>query len=92
MSPASFISNHPYQAMIYAVLFTNLVNAMPTPNGIGIRGTTAYRWLFGFLHSLPNIPRLLVTLFPAAAGAVGILTPSETAAKVAEVQRDTAKT
>jgi len=83
MNPANFISSHPYQAIIYALLFTNLVATMPSPNGTGMRATTAYKWVFGFLHALPNIPRLLATLFPQVAASVKILTPAETALKVA---------
>jgi hypothetical protein len=83
MNPANFVTHHPYQATIYAILFTNFVATMPSPNGVGIRATTAYKWIFAFLHAIPNIPRLLITFFPSIAGSMKLLNPAETADKVA---------
>lgn len=78
MNPANFVTNHPYQAMTYAFAAVNLIATMPSPNGVGIRGTTIYKWMFGFLHAI-NIPRLLITLFPQYAGAVGLISQADTA-------------
>jgi hypothetical protein len=79
INPADFVHDHPYQTMIYAFLGANLISTMPSPtaDGTGFRGSTLYRWAFGFLHTI-NIPRLLVTLFPQFAGEVGLLNSEET--------------
>jgi len=82
LTPADFVHNHPYQSIVYAILFSNLVATMPSPSGVGIRGSTIYKWAFGFLHAIPNLPRVLATLFPQLAGTMGILTRSETAQAV----------
>jgi hypothetical protein len=81
MNPANFVTNHPYQSMIYAFLLVNLVATMPSPNGKGIRATTAYMWAFAFLH-LINLPRLLVTIFPQFAAMLKLLSPDEAAGVV----------
>jgi hypothetical protein len=79
INPADFVHNHPYQTMIYVFVGTNLISTMPSPtaDGTGFRGSTLYKWAFGFLHTI-NLPRLLVTLFPQFAGEVGILNQTET--------------
>lgn len=76
---ANFAENHPYWTIFIAIIFPNAVSTMPSPNGVGIRGTTAYKWIFGFLHALPNIPRLLITLFPAFAQYLNLITPDQAA-------------
>jgi hypothetical protein len=78
-NPANFVTNHPYQSMIYIFLYTNAVATMPSPtkDGKGFRGSAFYDWIFGFLHAM-NIPRLLITLFPTLAGSVGLLSQNQT--------------
>jgi hypothetical protein len=82
---ANFAENHPYWTIFIAIIFPNAVSTMPTPNGVGIRGSTAYKWVFGFLHALPNIPRLIAVLFPSLAQYVGLVTPAQAATNAANL-------
>lgn len=82
MNPANFVANHPYWTISIAIVFPNLVSTMPSPNGTGFTSSTPYKWLFGFLHALPNLPRLLSTLFPQLAGTIGIISQDQAAAEI----------
>jgi hypothetical protein len=43
----------------------NVINGMPSPNGVGIRATTWYKWLFSTLHGIGGmVPRIIATVFP----------------------------
>lgn len=64
---------HHWGLAVLAWITINVISTMPSPNGKGFLGSPWYKWLFMALHSICNIPRILVTIFPKFAGAVKLL-------------------
>jgi hypothetical protein len=59
-----FLLEH-WKAILATLIFLQAVNALPAPTDRWpwTKGF-AYSFVFGFLHGLANIPRMLATLFP----------------------------
>jgi len=54
-----------WRALALLYLFVTAVGTMPSPSDSGPTSTPAYKWLFGFLHSIAaGVPRIIYTLLP----------------------------
>jgi hypothetical protein len=53
-----------WKILLTMAVVYNTIAAMPTPNGSKVTGSWWYKWLFGSLHGLLNLPRLIITMFP----------------------------
>ena len=69
-----FFAKH-WKALLAGYVAWNAIAAMPSPNGTGqpdrqagagagVTATWWYKWIFGTLHGVTNLPRLVATLFP----------------------------
>jgi hypothetical protein len=58
-----FLTQH-WRGILAILIVAQIINAMPSPKETGPTSSWWYQWIFGALHALVNLPRVLFTLFP----------------------------
>lgn len=76
-----FVQQHLALSLFALWLFSNVVGAMPSPNGTGATATWWYKWLFGTLHAIGGaVPRMIIQFFPQYAKFFGAVEVSNRSA------------
>lgn len=93
MTPIQFIQHHTYTAIGVAWIVSNIASAMPSPKA---DASGFYKWLYAFMHmTFGMVPRMIATMFPAAAQFLNIPTlqtpESRVAARAATAEAEMAK-